>query len=116
MAERLLDEGDAWRKFQAICEAQGGMRTPPTASHRHKVLAPRAGRVARIDNRALARVAKLAGAPDARAAGLTFFAPLGTVLDANDPLFELHTETTGEMTYALEYLDNNPPIVELEDV
>ena len=115
MAEQVLDEGDAWRKFQAICEAQGGMRTPPTASHRHKVPAPRAGRVARIDNRALARVAKLAGAPDARAAGLKFFAPLGTELDKNDPLFELHTETTGEMTYALEYLDNNPPIVELED-
>ncbi|MEQ1866001.1 MAG: thymidine phosphorylase family protein, partial [Micropepsaceae bacterium] len=28
-ATRYLDSGEAWRKFQAICEAQGGVRMPP---------------------------------------------------------------------------------------
>ncbi|HET6370069.1 MAG TPA: thymidine phosphorylase family protein, partial [Nitrospiria bacterium] len=28
-AREILDDGRAWRKFQAICEAQGGMREPP---------------------------------------------------------------------------------------
>ena len=30
MAAQALDSGRAWSKFQRICEAQGGMRVPPT--------------------------------------------------------------------------------------
>jgi hypothetical protein len=59
----ILDDGGAWREFRAICEAQGGMRELPQAQFTHLVTAPRAGRVVSIDNRLLARIAKLAGAP-----------------------------------------------------
>ena len=65
----LLGDGEAglseaaWQKFQAICEAQGGVREFPQAQFTHPVTAPRAGRVVSIDNRLLARIAKLAGAP-----------------------------------------------------
>src|SRR3546814_569875 len=31
LAEQTLADGSAWKKFQRICDAQGGMRTPPTA-------------------------------------------------------------------------------------
>ena len=50
----------AWTKFQAICEAQGGMRVPPVAEQTHPLAAARDGRVVHIDNRKLARLAKLA--------------------------------------------------------
>lgn len=62
MAKAVLEDGRAWRKFQAICEAQGGMRVPPRARHTQPFAATRTGRVAAIDNRLLARAAKLAGA------------------------------------------------------
>ncbi|MFB6262998.1 MAG: thymidine phosphorylase family protein [Bradymonadaceae bacterium] len=115
VAEQTIDDGLAWETFRAICDAQGGMRTPPTAAHRTEVAAPRGGTVRRIDNRKLARVAKLAGAPDDPAAGLEFCAPLGAELDAGDPLFVLHAESPGEIRYALDYAEQHPDIVEMED-
>jgi thymidine phosphorylase len=114
LAEQTLADGDALEQFRRICRAQGGLREPPTAEHRHRVTADRAGIVTRIDNRKLARAAKLAGAPDAPAAGLEFLAPLETRVEPGQPLFVLHAETPGEMQYALEYVDQQSDIVQLE--
>jgi thymidine phosphorylase len=115
LAEAALADGRAWRKFQAICAAQGGMREPPEAPHRHPVTAARAGRVARIDNRRLARAAKLAGAPSDPAAGLELHVRVGDRIDAGTPLFTLHAESPGELAYALSFVDARPDIVLVED-
>ncbi len=114
VAESALASGQAWTKFQAICEAQGGMRTPPCSTHRQPILAERTGRIAAIDNRRLAKAAKLAGAPDAKAAGLELHTPLGYEVEKDSPLFTLHAETRGELAYALEYIDNHPTIIDIE--
>ena len=104
LASDILTSGSAWRKFQAICEAQGGMRLPPTALHRREVEATRDGIVTRIDNRRLAMIAKLAGAPISPAAGLELHAPVGSSVQRGDPLFTIHAETPGELAYALNYV------------
>src|SRR3989344_4031724 len=70
MAKLTLADGRARSKFQRICEAQGGMRTPPVAKLQHIIAAERSGRVSNINNRKLAKLAKLAGAPETKAAGL----------------------------------------------
>lgn len=69
IAMQLLDEGKAWKKFQAICQAQGGLREPPTAYYTHTITAAHHGLITAINNRQLARLAKLAGAPHDKAAG-----------------------------------------------
>jgi len=71
--------------------------------------------VASIDNRRIARLAKLAGAPDAPAAGLVLHARIGTILAKGDPLFTLHAESPGELAYALEYARANRDIIALGD-
>jgi thymidine phosphorylase len=114
LARVILDDGRAWRKFAAICEAQGGLRTPPVAAYTRPVTAMRGGRVAAIDNRRLARVAKLAGAPRDRAAGLVIHVRIGDVVHPGEPLFTVHAETAGELAYALAYAESRPGIVELE--
>jgi len=68
-----------------------------------------------IDNRRLARIAKLAGAPSDPAAGLDFFAPLGSSVEAGQPLFTIHAESPGELAYAREYLVSQKDIVVLGD-
>ena len=40
LARETLSSGQAWKKFQAICEAQGGMRVPPVAAFTHEVNLP----------------------------------------------------------------------------
>ncbi|MFN3570735.1 MAG: thymidine phosphorylase, partial [Polaromonas sp.] len=102
-ASAVLEDGRAWQKFQEICEAQGGLREPPVAIHQQAVLSRHGGTVIAIDNRRLARIAKLAGAPSAACAGIDMNVQLGTVVERGQPLFTLHAATPGELAYALEY-------------
>lgn len=109
-AGRLLDSGAAWNKFRAICMAQGGLREPGVALLQEPVPAERSGYVTGIDNRRLSRVAKLAGAPDAPAAGLVLHVSLGDRVERGMPLFTLHSEARGELAYAKDYLAGHPII------
>ena len=113
LALETLSSGRAWSKFEAICQAQGGMRTPPVAAHVQPLTAPRAGRIVHIDNRRLARLAKLAGAPDAKAAGVSMNVRMGDEVGRGEPLIHLHAETAAELSYALDYAERNPDIVTL---
>lgn len=115
LAQTTLDSGAAWQKFQGICEAQGGMRTPPQATFRCDLLALRRGRVVAVDNRRLARIAKLAGAPKAPSAGLLFHAPLGADFEAGQPLMTIHAESPGELAYAREYAEMQDDLIVLEE-
>lgn len=110
-AAQLLDSGAAWTKFQAICNAQGGLREPDVAPLSHPVVAERDGFVATIDSRHLARVAKLAGAPNAPMAGLELHVRLGDRVLRGMPLFTIHAEAPGELEYALGYLGSHPAVV-----
>ena len=112
-ASETLTSSAALRKFEAICEAQGGMHEPPRAAFTDVVAATQAGRIAAIDNRRLARIAKLAGAPRAPASGLEIHVELGDVVQRNQPLITLHAETRGELEYAQRYLAANPDIIAL---
>jgi len=113
LARATLADGRAWTKFQRICEAQGGMRSPGAAKHRHPLLAMRDGQVVRMDNRKLGRLAKLAGAPYSKAAGLEIHAKLGQIIAAGDPICIVHAESRGELDYALEYAGAHIDIVEV---
>ena len=111
VAGAVLDGGKAWEKFQRICEAQGGMRTPGVAAHQHVVVAADEGRLRSIDSRRLAKIAKLAGAPDDKTAGLELHVRLGERLEAGQPLFTIHAETPGELAYALDYARANSDLM-----
>ncbi len=102
-ARQALDSGRAWDQFLAICEAQGGLHTPPVAPHVAPFLSTRAGIVAALDNRKLAMVAKLAGAPASKAAGITLDVKPGERIERGQPLLHLHAQTAGELAYARAY-------------
>ncbi|MEO7494500.1 MAG: thymidine phosphorylase family protein [Massilia sp.] len=111
MATAVLERGAAWSKFQAICEAQGGMRVPPTARFTHVLEASHGGVLVAIDNGRLAQLAKLAGAPAAPAAGISLHARLGAQLRVGEPLLTLHAESAGELAYALAYAQAQEQLV-----
>ena len=116
MAARTIDDGRAWRKFQAICEAQGGMRSPPVAAQKRPLTSTNAGVVRAIDNRRIARLAKLAGAPSAKAAGVDLHVRLGDQVAVGQPLCTVHAESIGELHYALDYAALNADLVRVESI
>jgi thymidine phosphorylase len=113
LAVDVLADGRAWRKFVAICEAQGGMRELSRAAHTRPVLAAATGRVQAIDNRLLARVAKFAGAPAEPTAGLELHVRIGAYVERGAPLFTVHAGASGELAYALRFAERHPAIVDV---
>ena len=107
-ARQQLACGAAWSKFQAICEAQGGLRMPPRARLREPALARCEGVVTAIDSRRLARLAALAGAPNMPEAGLELHVKLGQYVAVGQPLLTLHAQARGELEYARQYLEAYP--------
>lgn len=107
----VLEGGLAWEKFCAICEAQGAVKQPTEAPYLFKMIAESTGTVRQIDNRRLAQVAKLAGAPLDPAAGLEIHIKLGQKVQPHTPLLTIHAESSGELNYAVEYLENHPEII-----
>ena len=103
LASEVLADGRAWGKFEEICAAQGGLRSPPVANWRQDVPATVSGNVVAIDNRRLARIAKLAGAPQAPSAGIDLHVRIGDFVERGEPLYSLHAASPGELAYALDY-------------
>ncbi|STX37436.1 thymidine/pyrimidine-nucleoside phosphorylase [Legionella feeleii] len=114
LAKQLLENGSALKKFLAICNAQGGFKEPPTAPLTQDIVAVQAGVVSEIDNRNLAKVAKLAGAPFDPAAGIEFFAKIGTYVEPGQLLYRIHAESRGALNYSLSYAQSIPAIVKIK--
>lgn len=113
-AQNILTSGKAFEKFKAICLAQGAFRVPPIASFQYEVKATREGVIKSVDSRKIARIAKLAGAPIDKAAGIFWLAPLGRNIVINDILFIIHAESRGELNYAVDFMLQNKDIVKIE--
>lgn len=115
IATDILDSGKAFLKFEAICKAQGEIRNIPTAQFIHTIESLKSGIIRNIDNRHISRVAKLAGAPRSKSAGVELLTPLHSIIRKSQPLFSVHAETKGELHYALDYLKQGHEIFQIEE-
>lgn len=114
-AQKILEDGRALKKFIAICEAQGGMREITLAHYKHVITSLQRGVVENIDNRLMARIAKLAGAPDAPKAGVDLHVSLQKTVEKGQPLFTIYAESPGELNYALHYFYAHQDVIVIGD-
>jgi thymidine phosphorylase len=114
IAKAILDSGKALKKFEAICKAQGGMKEIPIAPFTHTVESKYSGLIRNIDNRHIATIAKLAGAPDAKSAGIELLAKLHSNVEKSQALFKIHAETRGQLHYALDFFNEGHDIFQIE--
>lgn len=114
LACRTLNSGAAFTKFERICLAQGGFREPIVAGLQQTIAASSRGRVSVMNNRAIAQLAKLAGAPDVPAAGLRLHVRLGDQVELGQPLITLYAETEAELSYPLAYARATPDVIRIE--
>jgi thymidine phosphorylase len=103
MAEQILNSGKAWKKFNQIITAQGKKRMPPMAKFQQPVKAKIAGTVKTINNKTVAHIARLAGAPKDVASGVVIHKKLGDKIAKNDALFTIHANSADRVKYAMEF-------------
>ena len=103
IARDILDSGRALEKMQAIIEAQGRSDSTPRPGHlQHEVLAVRSGLVRSIDNLQMAHIARLAGAPLDKGAGVDLHKKMGDPVEAGEPLYTIHAEFPSDFQFARE--------------
>lgn len=106
-ARQLLESGKAYEKFEAICKAQGRFTQPVMAPYQSEIRAEKTGILNRMDNRKLAKLAKLSGAPQSRSAGIILNVQLNKKIEKGQLLYTLFAESKGELNYALNYEKNH---------
>jgi thymidine phosphorylase len=101
-AKELLDSGAAQKQMQRIIEAQG----PPASRNELGELtadihAARDGIVTEIDCLQINRLARIAGAPLDKGAGIKIFKKIGDRIQAGEPMYRLHANDRSEYDLAI---------------
>ncbi len=103
IARDILDSGRALNKMHDIIEAQG--RNPEiieVGKLKHKIVAPASGFIAAIDNLQIARIARLAGAPMDKGAGVDLMKKLGDKVKKGEVLYFIHADFPSDFRFAQE--------------
>ncbi|MFA7388761.1 MAG: hypothetical protein WCZ87_14020, partial [Thiohalobacteraceae bacterium] len=101
IARDILESGRALAKMNAIIDAQGRRALHPAPGPlQFEVVATRNGVVAAIDNFQIARIARLAGAPMGKGAGVDLLKKLGEPVIADEPLYRVHAEVRADFEFA----------------
>ncbi|MGM0595349.1 MAG: thymidine phosphorylase family protein [Pseudomonadota bacterium] len=101
MARDILDSGRARKKMEDIIQAQGARQTPLEAGRlSFEVRAGKDGVVTQIDNYLLAKLARLAGAPMDKGAGVDLLKKLGDEVRKGETLYRVHAEYQSDFNFA----------------
>ncbi|HKK14542.1 MAG TPA: thymidine phosphorylase family protein [Gammaproteobacteria bacterium] len=101
IARDILESGRALAKMNAIIDAQGRQEQAfGPGPLQFEVSASEAGVVTGVDNYHLARIARLAGAPMGRGAGVDLLKKLGDPVAKDDILYRVHAEVKAELAFA----------------
>ncbi len=101
IARDILDSGRALAKMQDIIEAQGAQTEHfELGALVLEMPAPEAGTVIAIDNYQMARIARLAGAPMDKGAGVDLLKKLGDPVEAGEPLYRIHARFPADFRFA----------------
>jgi thymidine phosphorylase len=102
IARDILDSGRALEMMNTIINAQGVQNKKfEPGQLRHEVLSPADGVVVNIDNFQMAHIARFAGAPIDKGAGVDLFKKLGDEVRKGEPLYRLHAEFPSDFNFAL---------------
>lgn len=117
IARNILDSGRALAKMNQIIEAQGKQtETFELGELTKDIPAAESGLVVEIDNLILARIARLAGAPMDKGAGVKLMKKLGDKVQAGEPLYRIYAQFPADFEFAIRYaqghsgyrISNNP--------
>ncbi|HET6471384.1 MAG TPA: thymidine phosphorylase family protein [Pseudomonadales bacterium] len=108
IARDILDSGRALEKMQRIIAAQGRQeaRFEPGPLMR-EVAAPASGVVTAIDNLQMARIARMAGAPMDKGAGVDLLKKLGDRVERGAPLYRVHATFPADARFASALIDTD---------
>jgi len=107
-ALELLASGKALAVMERLIAAQGARpHIYKPGPYRYEVLAPHAGTIVAIDCHLIARIARLAGAPMDKGAGIDLLHKIGAPVQRGEPLYRIYAESEAGLGFAHDLAQEN---------
>ena len=114
LAKAALNSGKAMKKLYEIMEAQGGKKISPeeveVGDYKLDIKSEKNGRVLWIDNNGISELAKAAGAPKDKGAGILLHKKLGDPVKKEDKVLTIYAEKLRKLERASKLLAEESPV------
>ncbi len=107
MAQEILESGKALAKMQEIIRAQGKVSLPAHGKHMYHVRSKKRGRVRNINCSVVAKIARMAGAPLDKGAGLYLHKKVGETVASKEIIFTLYAQSKTKLQLAKDIIQKH---------
>lgn len=116
LAEKILTSGAALEKMRQIIDEQGGnakitVKEVPVGNEVASIRAKQDGRIYGFDNSAITRLAREAGAPKDKGAGIDIKVTRGQCVRKDDVLIEIYSEHPAKLEKAIAFTEKEQPVI-----
>jgi AMP phosphorylase len=114
LAVKLLQSGEAYEAFKRIVAAQGGnpdirpedIEVGPYVAD---LPASMEGHITAVENSSINRIAKIAGCPAAKKAGVVIHFKIGELVKEGETIFSIYSDNKKRLEEAVAFYNQNPP-------
>jgi len=111
MAREILDSGKAFAKFKEIIHAQhGSLKNLSPGKYWKNIVSTKQGTISKIENKEINSLARIAGCPLDRAAGLYLHVHVGDKVEKGEKILTVYAESDVRLREALRYYRKSNPI------
>ena len=111
MAEHILTSGKAFKKFKEIIKAQKGkVKEFKLSKIKKNIFSPKKGTIEFIDNKLMNSLARTAGCPQDKFAGLHLCCHVGTKVKKGERLLTIYAESKSRLKEAIKFYNRSKPM------
>ncbi len=111
LAKEILYSGKAFRKFKEIVTAQkGNLKNIKKAKFKKDILMKKNGKILDIDNKKINSLARAAGCPMDKSAGLYLYKNIGARLKKGEKILTIYAESKSRIKEAFNFYSTQKPI------
>ncbi len=103
LAKTLLENGSALKKMNEIIQAQGVSKNVKIGKLKKDIISEKSGKIKKIDNMLVSKIAKIAGAPKSKGCGIYLYINLGQKIKKGDKLFTIYSNSKTKLDFAYEF-------------
>jgi len=108
LAKNILNSGKAFEKFKEIIEAQdGNLKTIPTPKFSYTIKAKMKFKILHINNRFINNLAKSAGCPEDKTAGVYLYKKKGNIVEAKENVLTIYSSSKERLNHAIKFFKKN---------
>jgi len=111
LAKEILDSGKALKKFSEIIQAQGGtVDHLKPARFKKNIIVKSDGKIIEIDNKKINSLARIAGSPLDKAAGLYLYKHVGERINTGEKIVTIYSESRSRLRESVRFFHSQKPI------